>query len=306
MEKKLLAIAVVSAAVALPTQAANVYKDGGTTFDVSGRIEGRFNISDANETATENTFKDISRARMALVANQEISSGLSGFAKYEMQVDGDAVYTNRFYYAGVGTSVGAFSYGRNNTAAILVTDYTDTLLTFGGAASEAVAPASEQQNGTFLYDANFDAFTLRINLNPAMNDSGPEEEMGYGIAGEFSLSDNLAIAAAYGGAKDDSEYLLGAKFNQDVFGVAGVFFGGSDIDDDFMGFELVGDARFGDFKGILSYNYRDYDTDGTDVDEFVIEGDYYVSSNLRAYLAYKLNNVDNGEDAIQGGIRYDY
>ncbi|GAM63206.1 putative outer membrane protein [Vibrio ishigakensis] len=61
------------------------------------------------------------------------------------------------------------------------------------------------------------------------------------------------------------------------------------------------------------YNYNDVDTlikqakTGLDeVDNFAIEAVYKFNGNLRTYAGYKFEQVDNQDDQIQAGIRYDF
>jgi predicted porin len=307
MNKKIFAISIATAAVALPSQAASVYSDSGTELEIGGRLEGRFNISDANETATTNTFSDISRARMNIVGTQEISGGMTGFGKYEAEFTkvGGPI-KNRFYYAGVKDDFGAISYGRNNTSAIMLTDYTDTLLTFGGGASEVVSAASEQQDGTFLYQGMFDAVEFQANLNPAMDNTGTTEELGWGAAAQYMLQSSVSFGLGIAGAGDDSQYTLAAKWANEQFKVAGLFAGGSTSADDFMAVEIVGAMMMDKFVGQLSYNMRDFDNADTDVDDIAIEGAYSFTPSLRGYVAYEIAAVDGDEDSIQGGFRYDF
>lgn len=48
--------------------------------------------------------------------------------------------------------------------------------------------------------------------------------------------------------------------------------------------------------------------DGNDdaVDNFALEAVYKFNSNLRTYAGYKFEQIDNKDDQLQAGIRYDF
>ena len=136
MKKAAISTAVLAALVSVPSLAATVYDNDGTSLKVGGRAEARFNISDNNESDTTSSFKDKSRARVNLKGKTQVAEGLYGFGKYEAEFDDQEDITNRYFFAGIGTNLGEFSYGKQDSAQVMLTDVTDTMATFGADAAD--------------------------------------------------------------------------------------------------------------------------------------------------------------------------
>ncbi|SHO54600.1 porin [Vibrio quintilis] len=312
MKKAVLATAIFTALVSGTSFAATVYDSEGTTLKVGGRAEGRFNISDNNESATDNTstFKDKSRARVNLKGKSEISDSLYGFGKYEAELDSESDITNRYFFAGIGTNIGEFSYGKQDSSQTQLTDFTDILNTFGASASSYVSGNKSKRENNFLYSGEFDALTLKANYVA----SDEEDEDSVGLSGVYQINDAFSAGLGYVN-QDAGESVSGDQFNA-VLGYKmdalylGAFFStgtavASNKEVDATAYELSAKYKFGQTALAAVYNYQELDDDDS-VDEFAVEVEHKFNGHLRMYAGYLFQQMDNEDDELQAGIRYDF
>ncbi|MFN1580384.1 porin [Vibrio rotiferianus] len=310
MKKAALSTAVLTALVSAPSFAATVYDNEGTTLKVGGRAEARFNISDKHEKDGNSSFKDKSRARVNLKGKSQISDDLYGFGKYEAEFDDSSDITNRYFFAGLGTSIGEFSYGKQDSAQVMLTDITDTMATFGAEAADIVAGNKDKRENNFLYSGEFDALTIKANFIA----SDAKDKDSFGLAGLYNFG-AFDIGAGYvsqsNGDNDDDQFNLVGQYSMDAFTLGALFTIGTIADDDYTGYELS--AIYKPMKNLSLvgvYNFQELDPKAGSkedtVDEFAIEAVYKFNGHLRTYAGYKFQQIDSGDDELQAGIRYDF
>ncbi|MGR4988056.1 porin [Vibrio rotiferianus] len=310
MKKAALTTAVLTALVSVPSFAATVYDNDGTSLKVGGRAEARFNLSDKHEKDGNSSFKDKSRARVNLKGKSQISDDLYGFGKYEAEFDDSSDITNRYFFAGLGTSIGEFSYGKQDSAQVMLTDITDTMATFGAEAADIVAGSKDKRDNNFLYAGEFDALTIKANFIA----SDAKDKDSFGIAGLYNFG-AFDIGAGYvsqsNGDNDDDQFNLVGQYSIDAFTLGALFTMGTIADDDYTGYELS--AIYKPMKNLSLvgvYNFQEVDPKAGSkedtVDEFAIEAVYKFNGHLRTYAGYKFQQIDGGDDELQAGIRYDF
>ncbi|MFN1650136.1 porin [Vibrio rotiferianus] len=310
MKKAALSTAVLTALVSAPSFAATVYDNEGTTLKVGGRAEARFNISDKHEKDGNSSFKDKSRARVNLKGKSQISDDLYGFGKYEAEFDDSSDITNRYFFAGLGTTIGEFSYGKQDSAQVMLTDITDTMATFGAEAADIVAGNKDKRENNFLYSGEFDALTIKANFIA----SDAKDKDSFGLAGLYNFG-AFDIGAGYvsqsNGDNDDDQFNLVGQYSMDAFTLGALFTIGTIADDDYTGYELS--AIYKPMKNLSLvgvYNFQEVDPKAGSkedtVDEFAIEAVYKFNGHLRTYAGYKFQQIDSGDDELQAGIRYDF
>ncbi|WP_261818064.1 porin [Vibrio gallicus] len=307
MNKAALTTAILAIMASGYASAATVYKDDTSELKIGGRAEARFNISDNNESASDSSFNDKSRARLNVVGKSQISDSLYGFGKYEAEFDTDSSISNRYAFAGLGTQFGEFSYGKQDSAQVMLTDITDTMATFGADAADIVAGNKDKRNNNFLYAGKFDAFTVEANY--LANDEKDADS--YGIAGMYSFDFGLDLGLGYvaqtNGNDDDSQINIAAQYSIADFTVGGLYALGSVADEDVNAFEVSAKYKLDKLTFIAVYNYQEFEkADDANVDNFAVEAVYKFNGNLRTYAGYKFEQVDNKDDQIQAGIRYDF
>ncbi|GAM58374.1 putative outer membrane protein [Vibrio ishigakensis] len=313
MKKAALTTAILAVMASGSAAAATVYKDDTTELKIGGRAEARFNISDNNESDTDSTFADKSRARLNIVGKSQISDDLYGFGKYEAEFDTDASITNRYAFAGLGTNFGEFSYGKQDSAQVILTDITDTMATFGADSADIVAGNKDKRSNNFLYAGEFGGLNVQANYIA----SDEKDADSYGISAlygfDFGLDLGLGYVGQTNGDDDDSQINFAAQYSIADFTLGGFYGLGSVADEDVNAFEISALYKLNKWTFVAVYNYNDVDTlikqtkTGLDeVDNFAIEAVYKFNGNLRTYAGYKFEQVDNQDDQIQAGIRYDF
>ncbi|MEZ8860747.1 porin [Vibrio sp. 10N.247.311.51] len=324
MKKAVLASAVVAALVSGSSLAATVYSSDGTELKIGGRAEARFNISDENESTSNSSFEDKSRARVNISGKSELSDGLYGFGKYEAEftsasttevedvngeiaeIESDSL-SNRYYYAGLGTKFGEFSYGKQDSAQVMLTDITDTMATFGADAADIVSGNKDKRENNFLYSGQFDALSIQANYIAA----NEKDADSFGLAAMYNLG-AFDLGAGYVSQKngnfDDDQINFVAQFSMDAFTVGGLYTMASKEDDDYTGYELSAKFKANNQLSLVGvYNFQENDDTSTEkANNFAIEAVYKFNGHIRTYAGYKFEQLDNKDDQLQAGIRYDF
>ncbi|MGR5130940.1 porin [Vibrio alfacsensis] len=321
MKKAALSTAILTALVSTPSIAATVYKDGGTELKLGGRVEFRGDFIGSGGAEVDGSMKDKSRARLNLKGKTDIGNGLSAFGVYEAeQKTGTSAFDNRYMYAGINSDVGAFSVGRQDMAAVIISDMTD-ITEFSGV-QQVIDASSDKQDSVFAYRGEFDA--LQIQATYQANSSDNQDK--YGLSGLYSLPMGLDLGLAYSGGdidKDNSEdqILGGIAYSLDNLYLAGSYSQGSLSDsEDFTAYELVASYKVSKFTIAGLYTYQQNDPNGAakydSTDGFELVGYYKLSSHFRTYLSYYMNQLDEekneegkvteGEDTLRLGVRYDF
>nr|WP_269808537.1 hypothetical protein [Enterovibrio nigricans] len=170
---KLTTIAfLISSTISFGAQAVNIYKTADASLDIGGRVEPRFNISDANElnSSSSSSFDDISRARLYIDGKTKVTDNIHVFGYYNGEMySGSSDIKNRYMYAGIGTAYGAFSYGIQDSAQVIVTNVTDIMETFGGNSADILNGNADEQENNFVYLAQL-PMDLTLTLNYIKDD----------------------------------------------------------------------------------------------------------------------------------------
>ncbi|WP_318417087.1 porin [Photobacterium leiognathi] len=315
MKKAVLASAILASLVAGTANAATVYEDDSKSLSIGGRAEARFNISDKNKKDDGNAFEDKSRARINLKGKAKITDDVTAFGKYEAEIsdDKETTITSRYVYAGFDTQAGAFSYGKQDSAQVMLTDYTDILATFGGDGVDLVDGNKDKRENNFLYAGEFNNFTVAANYI-AENNKDEKDSDSYGIAAQYAFPFGLSLGAGYvngqnGPDVDASQYNLAVSYEFSNFYAAATYASGENGDTDLTGYELATAFKMDKFIAQAAYNFKQFDNAGVktdDEDYFALEGIYKFNKNLRTYAGYKFQQLDGADDELQVGIRYDF
>lgn len=303
MKKTLLATAILTSLVSATAQSATVYEKDGTTMSIGGRVEARADFIGNNGAEIDGTIHDMSRARINFGGKTQISENLTGFGFMEYQIEPGGVVGNRYLYAGFGTQVGDFSYGRQDTANVQVSDMTDIASEHSGQ-QQYIGSASDKENNTFLYSATF-LESLSVQVDYIASDE--EDGDSFGLSGLYDLGSGIELAASYTSAEDDDQATLGAAYTLNELYVAATYAMGQDgADNDFTSLEVAAQYKFTkEFRliGIIGMAEDDFaDTE----DFYAVEAQYRFNKSIRTYASYKLNNLDGAEDSLVAGIRYNF
>jgi predicted porin len=307
MKKTLLATAILSGLVSATAGAATVYDNDGTTMKVGGRAEVRGVFGDG----VDGTMEDKSRARINFNGKTQISENLTGFGfmEYELKSDGGhsggSNLKNRYLYAGFGTNGGDFSYGRQDTASVQISDFTDIASNHSGE-QQIIDAASDKQSNTFLYSGNFVDDALTVQLNYTALDDKDADSFGASIAYAFDFG--LSIGGSYADAEDDSnQATLGLAYEWEGLYVAATYaVGDLDADTDFNALEAAIQYKFTKEFRLIGIYANVENNDVEEKDYYALEAQYRFNKSIRAYASYMLDNMDDGEDELMVGIRYNY
>ncbi|CZF83897.1 porin [Grimontia marina] len=307
MKYATLTSALLVALASTSSFAATVYDNDGTTLKVGGRAEARFNVSDNNESAEDSSFKDKSRARVNLKGKTEISDGFYGFGKYEAEFSDSDSLKNRYFFAGFGTSAGEFSYGKQDSAQVQLTDITDVMATFGGDAADLVSGNKDKRDNNFLYAGEFDSLSIQANYIAA----DEKDADSYGISALYGFG-VVSLGAGYvsqdAGTDSDDQINLAAEYSQNGFTLGALYTIGSKSNEDYTGYELAAQYKATKkLKLVAVYNFAEFDkADTEEANNFAAEAVYKFNGNFRAYAGYKFESLDGKDDQLQAGMRYDF
>lgn len=344
----LVSIALVSSYV----NAAEVYSDETTSIKVDGRIEVRGNISDANKSEFgDNAFKDASRVRLNIEGLEKVTDSVSLLARYEFemseiapgQYDTNGINTRQLY-AGVQTGFGTVTYGHQNNASTMLTDWTDLAETFSGYVNEYSVASADRANGVLAYrlgiDSKFD-FAASINLDSEHQNGSigsvntktgdVSEYTGYSATGSYAITDSISLGLGYMSStqvEDSNSYsnsgLIAAKYKANGINLAAMLMSGEIADNgdtyglygssDFTAYDLYAGYTFGKNNINLTRSYFDVDNEAfrdLNVDFIAVEYARYIN-NSSLYVSYKINQLgedeggilDNNENELQFGFRY--
>lgn len=295
MKKVLLAVAITSAFASAATTAATVYQNDDTKFSIGGRAEVRGVFSDD----VKGTMADKSRARINFGGETKIAEGLTGFGFMEYEMKPEAEAKNRYLYAGLGTNFGDFSYGRQDTSNVMISDMTD-IASYHSGIQKIIGAAKDKQDNTFLYQHTIaDMFTVNANYNAV--DSKDEDT--FGIAGMASLDFGLDLGLAYSSQDDTNQITLGAGYTLDNLYIGATYAIVDQDDDNLNSVELAAEYKLtSEFRLIGIYGYAE--ADEKEKDFFALEGQYRFNSAMRTFASYQIDNEANNELVV--GLRYNF
>lgn len=328
----LIALAV-AATVSTGANAASVYSQNGTELNVGGRAEFRGDFIGNGERVGEKidgTMANNSRFRLHVGGTTEINESLSGFGFYEAEQtvnsssddDANIDFKQRYMFAGLQGEFGAVSFGRQDTAAVQISQMSD-VTTFTGAQKEFISAGNEQINNTILYTGNFDSLSVKASLV-----AGEKKDTdSYGVSAIYTLPMGLGFGIGYS-VGDNGESLgsgdaiiAGVNYKLNSLYLAGTYTTGEandKLNSDFNGMEFAATYGFGNgFTLMGAYQKTEVDNllgqSSEQSDFFEITGDYAFNNNMNAYVAYMLNNMDesaNGakdaEDTLRLGLKYSF
>lgn len=304
MKKTLLATAILSGLVSASAQAATVYDKDGTTMKIGGRVEVRGDFLSEDGGELDGTMYDMSRARINFKGKTKISEGLTGFAKMEYEIKQGENVKNRYLFAGIGTNFGDFSYGRQDTANVQISDMTDIASEHSGI-QKYIDASDDKQSNTFVYSIEVaEAVTIQADY------SGSEEvdSDAYGISALWSSDFGLDLGASYSGSDSTDQTTVGVAYTLNDLYLGATYAMGSVADgDDFTSLEAAVQYKFTkEFRLIGIYGMSDEDVAGDTNDYMAIEGQYRFNKSIRTYASYKLNNLDGQDDSLLLGLRYNF
>ncbi|EOU2462496.1 porin [Vibrio navarrensis] len=331
MKKTLIALSVSAAAVATGVNATEIYNQDGASLDVGGRAEARLSVKDGNA-------QDDSRVRLNLLGKVDIQDGLYGVGFYEGEFatnDNGENKTNnnldnRYAYAGIGGTFGEITYGKNDGALGIITDFTDIMSYHGNSAAKKIAVADRVDN-MVAYAGQFDALTVKASYRFADryekdNKYVNNGQDGYSLSAIYAIGNTgLALGGGYADQKDQNEYMLAASYTMGDLYFAGVYTDGelAKTGGDYTGYELA--ARYTMGQTVFTTTYNNAETNkNTSADNVALDATYYFKPNFRGYVSYNFNLIDAGdkygvvnstvatatkaqaEDELAIGLRYDF
>ncbi|ENM3949349.1 porin [Vibrio cholerae] len=346
MNKTLIALAVSAAAVATGVNAGEIYNQDGASLTMGGRAEARLSLKDGKA-------EDKSRVRLNFLGKAEINDSLYGIGFYEGEftTNDSASYKdpkqngsdldNRYTYAGIGGTYGEVTYGKNDGALGVITDFTDIMAYHGNSAADKIAVADRTDN-MLAYKGQFGDLGVKASYRFADRDTSTGEftdnkEDGYSLSAIYAFGDTgFNIGAGYADQNDNNEYMLAASYRME-----NVYFGALFTDgeknfnsksngnnsvvkgkftgvQDYTGYELAAGYKLGQAAFTTTYNNAETAND-TSANNVAIDATYYFKPNFRTYISYNFNLLDSGdklgnstvskidaEDELAIGLRYDF
>jgi len=321
MKKTAIAVAILSAVVSGSSLAATVYDADGTSLKIGGRLEFRGDFNGKEDgTEIKGTMQNKSRVRLNVAGETDIGAGMKGFGFWEAEQqiksseDGsrNSQIRERYMYVGLKGDFGNLSFGRQDTAGVQISNISD-IGTFTGTQKEFINAGNEQINNTIAYGYTLESLKLQASY----------------IAGEAKDTDGFALSAVYsapfgldlglGYAANDlgenkgsaDQIIAGLGYTMgDLYFGATYTMGDKNDTTEFTGIEAAAQYKLTkQFRLIAAYqNQETEENNVTDekADFFELTGRYDFSKNFRSYAAYKMNNIDNKEDTIRLGLRYDF
>lgn len=340
MNKTLIALAVSAAAVATGAVAAegkqaggiegtSVYSSNGNSLEIGGRAEARLSLKDGK--AQDNT-----RVRLNFLGKTQITDGLYGVGFYEAEYNandntgGDDI-DHRYTYAGIGGDFGEVTYGKNDGALGVITDFTDIMSYHGNTAAHKIAVADRTDN-MISYKGQFADLGLKASYRFADREDNvvtggytDNKQDGYSLSAIYALGDTgLKLGGGYADQDEQNEYMLAASYRISDFYFAGTFTDGElDKDNgDYTGYEFA--TAYTLEKTVFTATYNNAETNNeTSADNVAIDATYYFKPNFRTYISYNFNLISEGdafgkvganttaskseaEDELAIGLRYDF
>ncbi|HAS8423954.1 TPA: porin [Vibrio vulnificus] len=334
MKKTLIALSVSAAAVATGVNAAELYNQDGTSLDMGGRAEARLSMKDGK-------VADNSRIRLNFLGKVEIQDGLYGVGFYEGEFttadEGENKTNNnldnRYTYAGLGGKFGEVTYGKNDGALGVITDFTDIMAYHGNSAADKIAVADRVDN-MIAYKGQFDALSVKASYRFADRAEGTGTDTGkyvdngqdgYSLSAIYAIGQTgLTLGGGYADQDEQNEYMLAASYTMGDLYFAGIYTDGEKAkkDGDYTGYELAAKYTMGQTVFTTTYNNAETNSQ-TSADNFAVDATYYFKPNFRGYVSYNFNLIDSGdklgqvggnttaskidaEDELALGLRYDF
>ena len=337
MNKTMIALAVSAAALATGANAAELYNQDGNSVEMGGRAEARLSLKDGKA-------EDKTRVRLNFLGKVEIQDGLYGVGFYEGEFttaenggstdnEDSTDITNRYTYAGLGGTFGEVTYGKNDGALGVITDFTDIMAYHGNSAADKIAVADRSDN-MLSYKGQFQDLGLKASYRFAdreetkgeFTDNGKD---GYSLSAIYAIGETgVKLGAGYADQDQSNEYMLSGSYAISDLYFAGVFTDGEKAavfkdSVDYTGYELAAAYTLGQTVFTTTYNNAETN-DETSADNIAIDATYYFKPNFRGYVSYNFNLISEGdkigstallsssatsadaEDELALGLRYDF
>ncbi|MCA4020570.1 porin [Vibrio vulnificus] len=313
MKKTLIALSVSAAAVATGVNAAELYNQDGTSLDMGGRAEARLSMKDGK-------VADNSRIRLNFLGKVEIQDGLYGVGFYEGEFttadEGENKTNNnldnRYTYAGLGGKFGEVTYGKNDGALGVITDFTDIMAYHGNSAADKIAVADRVDN-MIAYKGQFDALSVKASYRFADRSEGTGADAGkyvdngqdgYSLSAIYAIGQTgLTLGGGYADQDEQNEYMLAASYTMGDLYFAGIYTDGEKAkkNGDYTGYELAAKYTMGQTVFTTTYNNAETNSQ-TSADNFAVDATYYFKPNFRGYVSYNFNLIDSGDKLGQVGV----
>ncbi|WP_217524673.1 porin [Vibrio metschnikovii] len=326
MNKTLIALAVSAAAMTAGVNAGEIYNQDGTSLALGGRAEARLSLQDGKA-------EDASRVRINVLGKTQINDSLYGLGFYEGQLetndkDGENNnLENRYAFAGIGGDFGLVTYGKNDGALGVITDFTDIMAYHGNKAAYKLAVADRADN-MLTYAGQFDDLAVKASYRFAdrVEDTNTDKfadnnQDGYSLSAIYTFADTgFAVGAGYADQDKADQWMLAASYAINDLYFAGTYVDGQDKSGvnkkDKTGYELAAKYTMQQTVFTTSYNYLESKTSGQKTDEadsIAIDATYFFKPNFRSYISYNFNLLKsdkvgkvNAEDELALGLRYDF
>ncbi|WP_391089128.1 porin [Vibrio sp. NH-UV-68] len=353
MNKTLIALAVAAAAVATGANAAegiqaggiegtSVYSSNGNSLEIGGRAEARLSLKDGNA-------EDKTRVRLNFLGKTQITDSLYGVGFYEGEFntaengkgtdESGSDLTNRYAYAGIGGNFGEVTYGKNDGALGVITDFTDIMSYHGNSAAYKIAVADRTDN-MVSYKGQFADLGLKASYrfadaeNKEVNGYDNNDADGYSLSAIYAIGDSgVKLGAGYADGNqfiedvlnERNQYMLAVSYAVSDFYFAGTFVDGQDKvkttgdKTDLTGYEFAAAYKLDKTAFTMTYNYLESKEAGIksdDADNLAFDATYYFKPNFRTYISYNFNLLDedaakgitkaDAEDELALGLRYDF
>ncbi|HAS6360214.1 TPA: porin [Vibrio vulnificus] len=313
MKKTLIALSVSAAAVATGVNAAELYNQDGTSLDMGGRAEARLSMKDGK-------VADNSRIRLNFLGKVDIQDGLYGVGFYEGEFttadEGENKTNNnldnRYTYAGLGGQFGEVTYGKNDGALGVITDFTDIMAYHGNSAADKIAVADRVDN-MIAYKGQFDALSVKASYRFADRSEGTGTDAGkyvdngqdgYSLSAIYAIGQTgLTLGGGYADQDEQNEYMLAASYTMGDLYFAGIYTDGEKAkkNGDYTGYELAAKYTMGQTVFTTTYNNAETNSQ-TSADNFAVDATYYFKPNFRGYVSYNFNLIDSGDKLGQVGV----
>ncbi|EGQ8448312.1 porin [Vibrio alginolyticus] len=319
MKLKTLAVAVALMASGSQVVASELYNQDGTSLEMGGRAEARLSMMDGKA-------EDRTRIRLNFLGKQEINENLYGVGfwegefktKEEGAVDNNSDLETRYAYAGLGGKYGEVTYGKNDGALVVLTDFTDIMAYHGNTAALKL-PVSDRTDNMLSYKGQFEQLAVRASYRFADRTTDAQgftdnEEDGFSLSGVYAFANTgFELGAGYADQNDSDEFMLVAAYSVGDFYFAGNYTG-ADMDVagktlDYKGYELAAAYTMGQTVFTSTFNKGELE-DADTVENLAVDVTYYFKPNFRGYASYNFDLMDNEgaaeKDELALGLRYDF
>ncbi|QSH55914.1 porin [Photobacterium damselae subsp. damselae] len=341
MMKKILALSISAACIATSAQAATVYQNGDSKVTIGGRLAVKAQYTESTKDTSSTTELENASSRINFGFEHRMTQNWLAGAKAEWGYDalssGKQEFSNRLgnlYFA--NQDAGLITVGKQWSTYYDITGWTDVFWIYGGEAS-GTYDGRDGHGGSGTGRAD-DAISYRNSFNGLnvaaqyqFEDGSSEGERRYGLQG--ALSYDLGLGLSFGGAynltkyhqqSDDKTWTLGAKYDSDMFYLAGQYgqyrnhtnINGNltDVAKKAYGYELVAAylAEGGLYQVYGGYNHLADDNSSARY-SYGLVGAAWTPGNMVFSAEYKLgvtnkdqNGANNGADQVALLARYNF